>query len=444
MSDPNAVTPDHPPFRLTAIEGPTAGQSFAYPSTGAFLVGRSTRCQFIMPSGSRGDLRISHTHCLIECDPPLCRVHDLDSSNGTFVNGERVTSSELRDGDQLRLGHSNFRVDISTQSEPFDADESALVSLPKLPPDALPEPKMECPICGRSKTAIAQALCPKCQARVESLPQVALGYRLIQKIGVGDLGMVYLAFSEKSRRVVAVKTIEAGQAVEPERFAKLSRGAEVLKRLRHRHLVALHDFGMADRFLYSAADFIPGTDAAELLRQSGPLQISAAVRLVCQLLAALSHGHAAGLVHGDVKPANLLIGIRGEQKLLKVADFSLKRLVQDFRRPMLLSDAAGTTAFMAPERVLDSYNATPAADQYSAAATLYYLLTKKRVYGQPRRVPRQLAQILNEEVVPIRDYRFDLPPKLIGIIHRALSRDPLRRFPHVAAFKKELLPFANS
>jgi serine/threonine-protein kinase len=98
---------------------------------------------------------------------------------------------------------------------------------------------------------------------------------------------------------------------------------------------------------------------------------------------------------------------------------------------------------MAPEMVSDYRGATPAADQYAAAATLYNLIANEYVYDQPKRITAQLAQILDEDIVPLRDRRGQLPPKLISIIHRALSREPERRFPDVAAFKTALLPFGR-
>jgi serine/threonine protein kinase len=158
------------------------------------------------------------------------------------------------------------------------------------------------------------------------------------------------------------------------------------------------------------------------------------------MLAALEYAHSLRLVHRDVKPANLLVARSGRKLSVKVADFGLARVCQAtcVSGLTLPGDVGGTTAFMAPEQVLDFRGATPAADQYAAAATLYTALTGHFVYDQPHGVAAQLAQILDEEVVPIRDRGTAVPDDLAEVLHRALARDPAERYRGVREFRKAL------
>src|SRR5262249_19774417 len=158
----------------------------------------------------------------------------------------------------------------------------------------------------------------------------------------------------------------------------------------------------------------------------GPLAVRVALRIVCRLLQALDYAHAKRFVHRDVKPANILLEERGSKRVVKVADFGLARVYQDSQLSGLtvLGDVGGTPAFMAPEQILDYRNAAPAVDQYSAAATLYNLLTGKYLFDLPTTFPAMCAMILNDDPLPIRVRREDVPEGLAEVIHRALSRAP--------------------
>jgi serine/threonine-protein kinase len=165
-----------------------------------------------------------------------------------------------------------------------------------------------------------------------------------------------------------------------------------------------------------------------------------------QLLSALSYAHARGFVHRDIKPANLLIAQEGDKKSVKLADFGLARIYQESRMSGLTveGDVGGTVAFMAPEQVVSFRKTPPSADQYSAAATLYNLLTAQLPFDfEAGKGSAGLALILQNDPVPIRQRRPDLPEELAAIIHRALAKDPADRFPDVDAFKKALKPFAH-
>jgi serine/threonine protein kinase len=159
----------------------------------------------------------------------------------------------------------------------------------------------------------------------------------------------------------------------------------------------------------------------------------------------LAHAHRAGYVHRDIKPHNILIGRQGDKHVVKVADFGLARAFEasQLSGMTLHGEFGGTPAFMAPEQVTHYREAKPPADQYSAAATLYYLLTGTYAFDFPNEITQLLIMILTEPLIPIQNRRADLPPELCEIIHKAMSRDPDDRFTDVNAFRAALAKFGK-
>src|SRR5262249_38544578 len=152
-----------------------------------------------------------------------------------------------------------------------------------------------------------------------------------------------------------------------------------------------------------------------------------------QMLQALEFAHAQGFVHRDIKPANLLVGEEGGREVARLADFGLARVYQSTRLSGLtmLGDVGGSVPYMAPEQITRYREVKPPVDQYSAGAMLYRLLTGHYVYDFTGDRQRRFMKILQEDPVPLRSRRDDLPQELGDIIHHALAREPERRFPNV-------------
>jgi serine/threonine-protein kinase len=229
----------------------------------------------------------------------------------------------------------------------------------------------------------------------------------------------------------------------PRQIDRFVREAMILSDLSHPNIVRFFEVGEAKPHLYLAMELIEGPTADQVLKERGPMQVNVAVRLVCQLLAGLSHAHSRGFVHRDIKPANILLGRTGEKRVVKLADFGLARVFESSRLSGLTmqGETGGTPAFMAPEQVTHYREVKPAADQYAAAATLYNLLTNQYVFDLPAVIPRALVTITTAQPVPLRQRRADIPADLASVIHRALLREPEQRYTDVDAFRKALLPF---
>jgi serine/threonine-protein kinase len=299
---------------------------------------------------------------------------------------------------------------------------------------------------GTSPWGSVPMICPACWDQISSIPQPIAGYRIIKKLGHGGMGVVQLALREADNSLVALKTIipaVAGSQTKVERFL---READILKELDHPNIVAFREMSESNGQLYFAMDYVPGTDAAHLLKQNGgPMEITRGVRLICQLLDALDYAHAKGFVHRDIKPANLMVAELKGKEVLKLADFGLARVYQasELSGLTMTGDMGGTLAFMAPEQITHFREAKPAADLYASAATLYNLITDRFVFDLPRPAEQRLMMILTDEPVPIQSRKPDIPDGLAAVIHRALAKEPEMRFPDAKTMRRMLQPFGR-
>jgi serine/threonine-protein kinase len=226
---------------------------------------------------------------------------------------------------------------------------------------------------------------------------------------------------------------------------KFLREAGILRQLDHEHIVRFHEMNTAGGQLWFAMDYVPGTDAARLLLRHGPLPVRRAVRLVWRLLEALEYAHKLGFVHRDIKPANLLVTERGGRETAVLADFGLARVYQASQLSGLTVTGAlgGTPMFMPPEQITHYREAQPPADQYAAAMTLYNLLTGCYAFDTGDQLKQWITKILEEEPVPLRQRRPDVPQPLADAVHKALSKEPGQRFASVRALRQALKPFVT-
>jgi serine/threonine-protein kinase len=471
---------------LTVTAGPHKGRVFTFAGHDTFLVGRSKRTHFQLPTKDRYFSRI---HFMVEVNPPQCRLTDMGSRNGTYVNGARVSAADLNDGDQIRAGRSVLQVAVQREeptppATPVAPDASTVTRPPPTDPgtahEAEPVPALAtlydapearspstvrfdatvpaCRVCGSpvgsteildrpaAKAANDLPLCPACSALIRNQPQPIAAYQLIREVGRGGMGTVHLAMRLADATLVAVKMVTPAASGSRTTIERFLREAKILCELNHPNIVAFREMGEAHGQLYFAMEYVPGADAGRLLKERGALPLPRAVSLVCQLLQALEYAHAKGFVHRDIKPSNLLVSEESGSDEVKLADFGLARVYQasNLSGLTLTGSTGGTVAFMPPEHITNFRMVKPAADQYAAAATLYKLLTDKFVYDLPKKFDQQLLMILQEDPVPLRTRRPDLPAELAAVVHRGLARDPAGRYPDAKAMRQALLPFCQA
>ncbi|MCX7623223.1 MAG: serine/threonine protein kinase [Thermomicrobium sp.] len=257
---------------------------------------------------------------------------------------------------------------------------------------------------------------------LEALPTVIAGrYRVEAPLGHGGMATTYLARDLVLDRPVAVKVLRTAgpSAPDPARFEREARAAAAVS---HPNVVQVYDAGQDGELRYIVLEWVDGGDLARLIRERAPLPVDEVVRIGLDIVQGLAAIHRAGIVHRDVKPANVLLDRHGRAKL---TDFGIARRSDD---PTLTGPAEllGTAAYVAPERVRGE-PATAASDLYAVGVVLYELLTGRLPY--PGETPEELlAQHLHAAPLPLRRWRRDVPPALEQVVLRALAKDPAARF----------------
>ncbi|AHH15958.1 serine/threonine-protein kinase [Nocardia nova SH22a] len=245
-------------------------------------------------------------------------------------------------------------------------------------------------------------------------------YRLDRLLGRGSAGEVWLAYDSADARTVALKILSGSAAEDADYRRRFEREARIGARLDNPHIAAIHHFGEFGGRLYLDMAYIPGVDLAKLVRSSA-MTAEEAVDLVSQVAEALDAAHAAGLVHRDVKPANIIVHTSGFAYLI---DFGIAR-VEGQTTITATGFTVGTLAYMAPERFTGRGDAR--SDVYSLACVLYECLTAQRPFGDTDAV-QQLHAHLHQP--PPRPSTEDpaIPVALDGVIARGMAKQPGDRF----------------
>ncbi len=304
---------------------------------------------------------------------------------------------------------------------------------------------MRCATCETPLDAITGAPCPRCSlagalalgATAASLSEnrnsrpAVPGYDLLYELGRGSMGVVWLARDTGLDRLVALKLIAAGG--DPRLGARLLREGRAIAQLRHPHIVAVHALGEADGAAFLAMDFLAGGDLQTALKKD-PLAPRAAAALVRKLADALAHAHAAGVLHRDLKPGNILLDEAGTPQL---ADFGLAAPLTGAGDLTARGEVAGTPAFLAPELLGGADRAAPASDIYGLGAVLYAGLTGRAPFvGES--AASILAQVAADEPPPPRLLNPAVPRDLETLCLKCLEKNPARRYAAATALRDDL------
>jgi hypothetical protein len=255
-------------------------------------------------------------------------------------------------------------------------------------------------------------------AAVPSTQELVLGrYRPMRPLGTGGSGSVWLALDEQNGLDVALKIIpREGKAA-----ARAEREALAARRLRHDRCVRAYDVGHDSGHVYIAYEYVPGRTMRDAIR-SGALSDQDAIAAAAQVLDALAHAHRAGIVHRDVKPANILLEDRDEIAV-RLLDFGLAQF-DGADTLTAVGDVPGTLAYIAPERLAGG-DASPQSDVWSVGVLLWETLTDRHPFwGMPI---QEVAQAIQAGAPPLASERRGLPRRLVTAVDAALAIDPGRR-----------------
>jgi serine/threonine-protein kinase len=264
-------------------------------------------------------------------------------------------------------------------------------------------------------------------------------YRLVRKLGAGGMGEVYLPEHRLLKRPCAVKLVRPDRATDPRLLHRFEREVQATAGLTHPNAVQVFDYGHTpDGTFYYAMEYLPGLNLQELVLRNGPLPAGRAVYLLRQVCGALREAHAAGLIHRDIKPGNVIVCDRGgTPDVAKLLDFGLARDVSgggvELTRDGVIP---GTPAYMAPEQASGA-SVDGRADIYGIGGLAYFLLTGRPPFAGSSAM-KVLAAHLYEPPAPPSRRRPDVPADLDAVVLRCLAKAPADRFPDVASLEAAL------
>ncbi|MGL6077069.1 MAG: serine/threonine-protein kinase [Fimbriiglobus sp.] len=267
-------------------------------------------------------------------------------------------------------------------------------------------------------------------------------YVILDRIGGGGMGQVFLAEHAEMRRLVALKVLSVPNpedTVARERFLREARAAAALN---HPHIIKVFDLNRESRMLYLVMEYLPGLNLQEYIGKHGPLSLAAAASIAHQVALGLGHAHEMGLVHRDIKPSNIIIDATGTAKILDLglvrseADVD-SRLTAQYGNAIL-----GTADYLAPEQAVNSSNVDIRADLYSLGATLYFLLAGRPLFPEGRTAQKLMWQQWKEPE-ELTNFREDLPSELVQLVKKSIAKQRENRFQTPAEFVEALAPFVG-
>lgn len=268
-------------------------------------------------------------------------------------------------------------------------------------------------------------------------------YKVLERIGTGGMGQVFLCEHKLMRRRVAVKVLPTAKADNESSLERFYREARAVASLDHPNLVRAHDIDQEESLHFLVMEYIDGTNLHDLVKKHGPLSPLRAAHYAYQTALGLDYAfECAGLIHRDIKPGNILVDRGGA---IKILDMGLARFFHDEEDVLTkkYDETLGTADYLAPEQAVDSHCVDVRADIYSLGATMYFLLT-----GTPPFADGTVAQKLlwhqTRQAASLASKRPDAPPALVAIVERMMMKDPAERYQSPRELAEALEPFVQT
>ncbi len=273
---------------------------------------------------------------------------------------------------------------------------------------------------------------------------IAGKYRLLEHLGTGGMGSVFLCEHVSMRRRVALKVLPASQAKDPGAVERFYREARAVAHLDHPNLVRAHDIDKEHGLHFLVMEYVEGSSFQDIVRKKGPMEVDRAAHYIRQATAGLDHAHAAGIVHRDIKPGNVLVDRSGTVKIL---DMGLARFFHDERDDITKkfdeNCVLGTADYCAPEQALNSHEADGRADIYSLGATFYFLLTGKAPFGHGT-TAQKIVWHQMKEPPSVREVRPEVPAGLEAVLVKMMAKNPEERYQTPAQVHEALEPWTET
>jgi serine/threonine-protein kinase len=252
-------------------------------------------------------------------------------------------------------------------------------------------------------------------------------YKLVDHLGTGGMSTVYLAEHALMRRQRAIKVLPRSRVGESSYLDRFRLEAQATAALDHLHIVRAYDVDRDGQTHYIVMEYVKGRDFQTLVKETGPLDYETAADYIAQGAEGLQHAHEAGLIHRDVKPANLLVD---ESGIVKVLDLGLALFCDNDKASLTIAhneNVLGTADYLAPEQALNSHEVDSRVDIYGLGCTLYFLLTGHPPFPEGT-LAQRIAKHQTQMPADISRDRPDCPGELAGICFKMMQKDPRFRY----------------
>jgi serine/threonine protein kinase/tetratricopeptide (TPR) repeat protein len=263
-------------------------------------------------------------------------------------------------------------------------------------------------------------------------------YKILEKLGGGGMGEVYLAEDTKLKREVALKFLPKAFSKDPDAKKRFMEEARSSSHLDHANICVIHDIKETeDGQLYIVMNYCKGNTLADLIKEKD-LTVKQIVKYITQIAKGIEKAHSKGIIHCDIKPTNIIIT---EDDIAKIVDFGIAKIASEEK--LISKDrTSGTIAYMSPEQVSNA-NIDARSDLWSLGVVFYEMLTKQLPF-QDSYNEALMYSIINEEPKSISEQNPDVPPELEKIILKMLEKDPDVRYHNISGFRSELKSYKRS
>ncbi len=252
-------------------------------------------------------------------------------------------------------------------------------------------------------------------------------YKILERIGSGGMGQVFLCEHKLMRRRVAVKVLPTAKASDSSSLERFYREARAVATLDHPNIVRAYDIDQDGNLHFIVMEYVDGISLQDLIKKKGKLDPITAAHYICAAAIGLQHAHEAGLIHRDIKPANILIDRQGGVKIL---DLGLARFFNDeddLLTKKYEENILGTADYLSPEQAVDSHNLDGRTDIYSLGATFYFLLVGNPPFSEGS-VAQKLLWHQSAQPKPIQSFRDDVPLEMINVLQKMMMKKPQERY----------------
>src|SRR5262245_17143857 len=268
-------------------------------------------------------------------------------------------------------------------------------------------------------------------------------YKVLERLGSGGMGQVFLCEHKLMRRRVAVKVLPTAKATDPSSLERFYREARAVAALDHQNIVRAYDIDQDDNLHFLVMEYVDGSSLQDIIRKTGPMNPTRACHYIYWSAIGLKHAHAAGLIHRDIKPGNILVDRQG---VVKILDLGLARFFnddQDLLTKKYDESVLGTADYLAPEQAIDSHTVDGRADIYSLGATFYFLLTGNPPFAEGT-VAQKLLWHQTRAPRPVREVRPDVPADVAAVLGKMMSKKTEERYQTPAQLAEALLKFTQT